>query len=216
MFSLNDSMKYWLYNQPTDMRKSYYTLSGIVSNSMGLDPYNGDVYIFMNKSRNRIKLLHWEPGGLVIYSKLLEAGTFGNPSNIHMDELAGTIEWRDLVMIVEGIIEKRGSLHWSRMTNEKLQLPKIEKCCPVLYELLTGGDKDGITEMEFGASAEDADHGFGLEVALPGNLPLLLCLTPSLINKADSLRHKMLTVYNELVKNPPFPAWKSGIEDIWE
>ena len=96
MFSLNDSMKYWLYNQPTDMRKSYYTLSGIVSNTMGLDPYNGDVYIFMNKSRNRIKLLHWEPGGLVIYSKLLEAGTFGKPSGIHKDELAGTIDGRTL------------------------------------------------------------------------------------------------------------------------
>lgn len=109
MFSLNDSMKYWLYNQPTDMRKSYYTLSGIVSNTMGLDPYNGDVYIFMNKSRNRIKLLHWEPGGIVIYSKLLEAGTFGSPSGIHKDELAGTIEWRDLVLIVEGIIEKPDS-----------------------------------------------------------------------------------------------------------
>lgn len=89
MFSLNDSMKYWLYSQPTDMRKSYYTLSGIVSNSMGLDPCNGDVYIFMNKSRNRIKLLHWEPGGLVIYSKLLEDGTFGSPSNIQEDEMAG-------------------------------------------------------------------------------------------------------------------------------
>lgn len=82
MFSLSDSMRYMLYNQPTDMRKSYHTLSGIVSNVLGCDPCNGDVYIFMNRSRNRIKLLHWEPGGMVIYSKLLEAGTFGSPSNV--------------------------------------------------------------------------------------------------------------------------------------
>lgn len=109
MFSLNDSMRYWLYNQPTDMRKSYHTLSGIVSNCMGLDPYNGDVYIFMNKSRNRIKLLHWEPGGLVIYSKLLETGTFGYPSNVRKDDVSGIIHWRDLVLIVEGIIEKPDS-----------------------------------------------------------------------------------------------------------
>lgn len=40
------------------MRKSYHTLSGIVSNVLGYDPYNGDVYIFMNRSRNRNKLLH--------------------------------------------------------------------------------------------------------------------------------------------------------------
>lgn len=94
MFSLNDSMRYWLYNQPTDMRKSYHTLSGIVSNCMGMNPYNGDVYIFMNKSRNCIKLLHWEPGGLVIYSKLLEAGTFGYPSNVRKDDVSGIIHWR--------------------------------------------------------------------------------------------------------------------------
>ena len=105
MFSLNDSMRYMLYNQPTDMRKSYHTLSGIVSNCMGCDPSNGDVYIFMNKTRNRVKLLHWEPGGMVIYSKLLETGTFGYHSDIGKDELTGLIEWRDLVLIVEGIGE---------------------------------------------------------------------------------------------------------------
>lgn len=105
---------------------------------------------------------------------------------------------------------------WDRMTNEKLQLPKIEKCCPVLYEVLTGGDKDGMIEMEFGVSAEDADHGFGVEVPLSDKLPLLLCLTPSVINKAGAMRMKMLTIYNELMKNPPFPAWKSGLDEVWE
>lgn len=55
------------YTQPTDMRKSYNALSGIVSNVLGCDPCYGSVYIFMNRARNRIKLLHWEPGGMVIY-----------------------------------------------------------------------------------------------------------------------------------------------------
>ena len=105
MFSLNDSMRYWLYNRPTDMRKSYDTLSGIVTNELGCDPCNGDVYIFMNKSRNRIKFLHWEPGGLVLYSKLLESGTFG----MEKDAVSGRIEWSELVMVVEGIIEQPDS-----------------------------------------------------------------------------------------------------------
>ena len=87
MFSLNDSMRYLLYNRPTDMRKSFHTLSGIITDAMGQDPCNGNVYIFIN--RDRIKLLHWEPGGMVQYSKLLE--------------------WRELVMIVEGIMEARDS-----------------------------------------------------------------------------------------------------------
>lgn len=105
MFSLNDSMRYMWYNKPTDMRKSYHTLSGIVTNIMGRDPINGDVYIFMNKARNRIKLLHWEPGGMVIYSKLLETGTFRCPDNISREDESGTIAWRDLVLVVEGIME---------------------------------------------------------------------------------------------------------------
>ena len=54
-----------------------------------------------------MKLLHWEPGGMVIYSKLLETGTFGQPNMSSKGELAGTIEWRDLVLIVEGIVEKK-------------------------------------------------------------------------------------------------------------
>ena len=105
---------------------------------------------------------------------------------------------------------------WNRMTNEKLQLPKVEKCCPVLFELLTGDDKNGIMEMEFGLSADDAEHGFGMEIGLSDKLPLLLSLIPAVINKAGDLRKKMLTIYNELVTHPPFPAWKSGLEEVWE
>lgn len=109
MFNLNDSLRYLLYNRPCDMRKSFHTLAGIVTDAMGADPCNGDVYIFMNKSRNRIKLLHWEPGGMVLYSKLLEAGTFGQSSDMEKDAITGNIEWRDLVLIVEGIMEKPDS-----------------------------------------------------------------------------------------------------------
>lgn len=109
MFSLNDSMRYLLYNRPTDMRKSFHTLSGIITDAMGQDPCNGNVYIFINRARNRIKLLHWEPGGMVLYSKLLEAGTLGKPDSANDNEVCTNIEWRELVMIVEGIMEARDS-----------------------------------------------------------------------------------------------------------
>ncbi len=109
MFNLNGSLRYLLYNRPCDMRKSFHTLGGIVTEAMGSDPCNGDVYIFMNRARNRIKLLHWEPGGMVLYSKLLEAGTFGRASHMDEDAITGSIEWRDLVLMVEGIMEKPDS-----------------------------------------------------------------------------------------------------------
>lgn len=109
MFNLNDSLHYLLYNRPTDMRKSFHTLSGIVTDVMGHDSCNGNVYIFMNRARNRIKLLHWEAGGMVLYSKLLEVGTFGKPGSFNNNNICEGIEWRDLVMIVEGIIESGDS-----------------------------------------------------------------------------------------------------------
>ena len=43
-----------------------------------------------------------------------------------------------------GILFVNWGRYWNRITNEKLQLPKVEKCCPVLFEVLTGDDKDGI------------------------------------------------------------------------
>ena len=104
MFSLNDSMRYLLYSEPTDMRKSYHTLCGLVTNNLGLNARNGDVYIFINKARNRIKLLHMEPGGLVIYSKLLEEGRFRLPAG-DMKQVALKMNWLDLVMMVEGVID---------------------------------------------------------------------------------------------------------------
>ena len=49
MFSLDRGLRYWLYSEPTDMRKSFHTLSGLVRNRIGADPMDGDVYIFVNK-----------------------------------------------------------------------------------------------------------------------------------------------------------------------
>ena len=59
-------MRYWLFTEPTDMRKSFHMLSGIVNNRMSADLRNGDVFIFVNKNRNRINLLRKEPGDFVI------------------------------------------------------------------------------------------------------------------------------------------------------
>lgn len=102
MFSLTATNNYFLCVGNVDMRKGFDTLSGIVRSTMGLDPLSGDVFIFINKTHNSIKLLHWERGGMVIYHKRLEKGRFAIPSyneqtrNYH-------ILWHDLVMLIEGI-----------------------------------------------------------------------------------------------------------------
>lgn len=100
MFTLTSSHRYYLYDQPTDMRKSFDSLSGIVRNQLHRDPMSGEVYVFINKQRNRIKLLHWEAGGFVLYYKRLEKGLFELPKS-KANTLA--VSWSTLMMIVEGI-----------------------------------------------------------------------------------------------------------------
>ena len=79
MFNLNASMRYWLYAFPTDMRKGFYTLSGLVTEGMGQDVRSGDVFIFLNRHCTSMKALHMEHGGLVIYYMKLEKGNFALP-----------------------------------------------------------------------------------------------------------------------------------------
>lgn len=82
------------------MRKSFDGLSGIVQAQLQRNPMSGEVYVFINKQRNRIKLLHWEQGGFTLYYKRLEKGLFELPKN--MDKTLG-VSWSTLMMIVEGI-----------------------------------------------------------------------------------------------------------------
>ena len=104
MFSLNDSMRYFLCPGKTDMRKGINSLCGVVQNQMGFDVRMGDVFIFISRSRTTIKLLHAEDGGLVLYMKRLEEGTFSIPAYDAASQ-SYPMHWRDLVMMVEGIRE---------------------------------------------------------------------------------------------------------------
>lgn len=102
MFSLTSSMRYYLYSYPTDMRRSFYTLSGMVTNLMGRNVQDGDVYIFINRPCTSIKILHMECGGLVIYHMKLESGAFKLPV---FDENTNTFQtsWHDLMTMVRGV-----------------------------------------------------------------------------------------------------------------
>jgi transposase len=105
MFSLSSSLQYYLFTGTTDMRKGFDALSGVVRSQMGRDPLSGEVFIFMNRGRNTVKILHWERGGLVIYHKRLEAGRFERP---FFDEKqnAFRLRWSELVMMIEGLSMK--------------------------------------------------------------------------------------------------------------
>jgi len=102
MISFSPQQRYFLFRQATDMRKSYDGLSGIVTNELKRDLFTGDVFIFINKSRNRIKLLVWDRTGFWVCGKRLEQGTFQLPENTDKEKEI-QVSWDTLIMIMEGI-----------------------------------------------------------------------------------------------------------------
>ena len=105
MIHISDKCRYLLYNGNTDMRKSFFGLAAIVKYNMKCDVLNGDIYIFISKRRNAIKLLRFEPDGFAIFYKRLEKGTFEIPSH---DSHCGSmiISDNELIFILKGVALK--------------------------------------------------------------------------------------------------------------
>jgi transposase len=84
------------------MRKGFNGLCGLVQNEFKENPLSGDVFIFVNRPRNRIKLLHWQGDGFAIYYKRLEKGTYELPE---AKDTGVSIEigMQQLMLILEGI-----------------------------------------------------------------------------------------------------------------
>lgn len=102
MFNLNENNRFVMSRNPMDLRKGADSLCGAVR-SCKLDPMNGDVYVFSNRSRTVLKLLHWERGGYTLYYKRLSVGRF-HPK-IFLREGTGfrSMRWDELVLLMEGI-----------------------------------------------------------------------------------------------------------------
>ena len=102
MFGLGSESRFLLYSQPTDMRKSFDGLSGLIENNLDRSPVSGEVFVFINKSRDKIKLLTWTAGGYLLYYKRLEAGTFELP--IYDPQVGSiTLSYAQMVMLVDGL-----------------------------------------------------------------------------------------------------------------
>ena len=76
MLHLSVTCRYFYYNGIADMRKGAYSLSGLVRNEMGREVLSGDVFIFIGRRCNKIKLLQWDMDGFALYEKGLERGSF--------------------------------------------------------------------------------------------------------------------------------------------
>lgn len=104
--------QFYLYVEPTDMRKSFNGLTGLVTNELNQSAHLGNAaFIFINKRRDKLKVLVWDYSGYLIYYKQLESGTFELP-NYKKGSKSMEIRRSDLVMILEGIQLK--SIKWRK------------------------------------------------------------------------------------------------------
>ncbi len=100
MFPAIGNTKIFLCREPTDMRKSYDTLAALATSKLDEDPLSGALFVFLNQSRNRVKILYYESGGFCLWMKRLEAGSFALPLGEGKKQ---KINPGDLAMLLEGL-----------------------------------------------------------------------------------------------------------------
>jgi len=98
MLTYAGNARIFLYGNSVDMRKGFEGLCAIVERAFGDELTSGAYFVFINRPRNRIKVLYWDTDGLAIWYKRLEKGTFPK-----CDAKGVTIDRRELLMMLEGV-----------------------------------------------------------------------------------------------------------------
>ncbi len=92
----------YLCIKPTDMRKSFDGLFALALEQLSLDPFSGRLFVFVNRRRDRMKLLYWDVDGLAVWAKRLESGSFQLPM-IAAGAKSVTLTTTDLMLLLRGI-----------------------------------------------------------------------------------------------------------------
>jgi len=104
MIALSPQIRVFLYRLPTDMRKSFNGLVALTESALKQDPLSGSLFVFVNRRRDRIKILYWGQTGFCIWYQQLQKGTYQLPAEDAIEELE-TIEVTrsQLSLILDGI-----------------------------------------------------------------------------------------------------------------
>ena len=105
---LSAAVRVFLCTRPTDLRRGFDGLSGLVQECFSQDVLTGHLFLFLNRRRDRIKILYFDRDGLVIWYKRLEVGSFQNPAPTPgVTQLSGSagieLSVTDLALILGGI-----------------------------------------------------------------------------------------------------------------
>ncbi len=101
MIPVTGGTRMFLFRGLADMRKGFDGLSGMVEEHFTESLFTGSLFIFLNRRRDRVKILYWDSGGLALWYKRLERGTFQMPAG--KDGEAAELSSAELSMLLEGI-----------------------------------------------------------------------------------------------------------------
>ena len=102
MLSFSNNIKIFAYTPATDMRKGFNGLSGIIREQFQADPTDGSLFVFINRRRDRMKILHFIDGGFWLYYRVLERGTFESFQHASTAKHV-TIDATELAMLLSGV-----------------------------------------------------------------------------------------------------------------
>lgn len=106
MLSLPSSIRIFVARDAVDFRKAHDGLLAVIRDAFGDDPFDGSLFVFLNRGRNRVKLLQWDRDGFWLHYKRLEQGTF--KLDVKTDASRCEISRAQLSMLIEGIdLQKR-------------------------------------------------------------------------------------------------------------
>jgi transposase len=103
MLNFASSSRIFVHALPTDMRKSFDALCGIVKDEFQKDILQGDYFVFFNRVLDRCKILLWDHDGLILVYKRLEKGCFQRPVANASQTLAIEVDSTTMMLILRGI-----------------------------------------------------------------------------------------------------------------
>lgn len=118
MFGLPPSVRIYFATSLADMRNGIDGLRAIVEGTLRHDPYAGHLFVFIGKSKDKVKILFWDRSGFVLYMKRLEKGRFQLPV-VDLNRKHVQMEPAQLAMLLDGIdLNARRLARWT---------PNVEK-----------------------------------------------------------------------------------------
>ncbi|MGH7504141.1 MAG: IS66 family insertion sequence element accessory protein TnpB [Longimicrobiales bacterium] len=127
MLTLPCSVRIYVAAEPVDLRRGFDGLAAATRSVIGADPLSGHVFVFLNRRRNRVKLLVWDRTGFVLVYKRLEKGTFAIPTEPLPGRQHIEIDSGELGLMLEGL-DLRGAHRrprWYRAARGNGELPRM-------------------------------------------------------------------------------------------